>query len=96
MSDESEFLKTGNLFGQNSPEPSAKYPHCNQDILHAPGECFYCDKYPERQYVKYVLDGEFSNNEANGWSGNVAVKEGQTHTHMGITFKVNDEQEWVE
>lgn len=25
------------------------YPHCDSRILHAPGECRFCDDYPERQ-----------------------------------------------
>ncbi len=25
------------------------YPHCDQNVLHAPGECRYCDMYPDRQ-----------------------------------------------
>lgn len=29
--------------------PEAAYPHCDMDVLHAPGECEYCDRYPERQ-----------------------------------------------
>jgi hypothetical protein len=24
-------------------------PHCDQSVLHAPGECAYCDRYPKRQ-----------------------------------------------
>ena len=25
------------------------YPHCDDAVLHAPGECVYCDRYPEAQ-----------------------------------------------
>lgn len=32
-----------------------RYPHCDSNILHAPGECEYCDEYPSRQY-KRILD----------------------------------------
>lgn len=36
------------------PEPTwrgkrAYMPHCDQRVLHAPGECEYCDEYPELQ-----------------------------------------------
>ncbi len=27
----------------------ATMPHCDDKILHAPGECIYCDKYPKQQ-----------------------------------------------
>lgn len=28
------------------------YPHCDARILHAPGECEYCDKYPKWQKLR--------------------------------------------
>lgn len=27
----------------------AKHPHCDDLVLHAPGECEFCDLYPRRQ-----------------------------------------------
>lgn len=27
----------------------APFPHCDSRVLHAPGECEYCDHYPEEQ-----------------------------------------------
>lgn len=27
----------------------AAFPHCDLLVLHAPGECEYCDEYPDRQ-----------------------------------------------
>jgi hypothetical protein len=27
-------------------------PHCDQSILHAPGECEFCDKYPDWQEMR--------------------------------------------
>lgn len=27
-------------------------PHCDQSILHAPGVCEYCDKYPDWQELR--------------------------------------------
>jgi hypothetical protein len=64
------------------------YPHCNAEVLHAPGECVYCDGFPSRQQARLSSGGAFTPNEANGWSGNVAVKEGQVHSHMGVTWVV--------
>lgn len=32
----------------------ADMPHCDQRILHAPGECRYCDEYPDWQEVREV------------------------------------------
>lgn len=29
--------------------PVAAMPHCDAAVLHAPGECVYCDRYPEWQ-----------------------------------------------
>lgn len=63
-------------------------PHCNASMLHAPGECYYCDHYPQRQQA-YIDGGiPFTPNESNGWSGNVAVKAGEVHSHMGAIYTV--------
>jgi len=29
-----------------------QFPHCDQRILHAPGECNYCDKHPDWQALR--------------------------------------------
>jgi hypothetical protein len=29
-----------------------RFPHCDSRILHAPGECAYCDHYPEWQELR--------------------------------------------
>lgn len=31
---------------------SATYPHCDANVLHAPGECIYCDHYPIAQKLR--------------------------------------------
>lgn len=64
------------------------YPHCNTEVLHAPGECYYCDHYPERQAARAASGTPFTPNEANGWSGNIAVKEGEIHQHLGAPYVV--------
>ena len=30
----------------------AQFPHCDSYILHAPGECEYCDRHPEWQELR--------------------------------------------
>lgn len=30
----------------------SQFPHCDQRILHAPGECEYCDGHPEWQALR--------------------------------------------
>lgn len=38
-----------------SPAPSiAQFPHCDQAVLHAPGECSYCDSHPDWQELREV------------------------------------------
>lgn len=66
----------------------AEYPHCNTTTIHAPGECHYCDMHPDLQEARSLSGVPFSSNEANGWSGNVAVKAGERHTHLGATYTV--------
>lgn len=79
-----------------------EFPHCNSEVLHAPGECVYCDAFPKRQ-ADWTADGTpFTPNESNGWSGNVAVKAGEQHTHMGATFTApthmtrDEERSWLD
>jgi hypothetical protein len=50
----------------------AEFPHCNSEVLHAPGTCRYCDMYPERQAARTASKTPFTPAEANGWYGNVA------------------------
>lgn len=66
----------------------ATFPHCDSLILHAPGECKYCDMYPERQKermdngVNFTGHGDDPATEVrpldtiNKWGGNVP-KEGK-------------------
>lgn len=51
---------------------TAEYPHCNPEVLHAPGTCQFCDLYPERQAMRAASRTAFTPAEANGWMGNVA------------------------
>ena len=65
-------------------------PHCNAQVLHAPGECVYCDREPVAQQARIDSGTPFTPNEANGWSGNVAAPAGKPHTHMGTTSVPDD------
>jgi hypothetical protein len=38
----------------------AKYPHCDARVLHAPGECKYCDLYPDEQQKRDLLGINFT------------------------------------
>lgn len=39
-----------------------QFPHCDQRILHAPGECAHCDIYPEWQDLREMWGIAFT-----GW-----------------------------
>jgi hypothetical protein len=32
----------------------ATFPHCDSNVLHAPGECEYCDEYPVFQEMRLL------------------------------------------
>lgn len=66
----------------------APYPHCNPETIHSPGTCYYCDLHPDLQAARRGSGRPFSPAEGNGWSGNVAVRAGEVHSHMGATFIV--------
>ena len=40
-----------------------QFPHCDQRILHAPGECKYCDSHPEWQALRLAWKIAFT-----GWT----------------------------
>ena len=44
----------------DDPSLKAPYPHCDSDVLHAPGECEYCDEYPEAQHERIDNDINFT------------------------------------
>lgn len=37
-----------------------QFPHCDSRVLHAPGECKYCDEHPEWQELREVWDINFT------------------------------------
>lgn len=46
-----------------------EYPHCDQHLLHAPGECEYCDKYPFAQERRFVAGINFTGHD---WPGSIS------------------------
>lgn len=43
-----------------------KMPHCDQYVLHAPGECKYCDMYPEAQQKRVADKINFTGHHEHG------------------------------
>lgn len=43
--------------------PHPMYPHCDQRILHAPGECTFCDHNPEWQVLRMAWGIAFTGYE---------------------------------
>ena len=49
-------------------ETEARFPHCDDRILHAPGKCRYCDLYPEMQKAREEQKISFTGEPArSGW-----------------------------
>ena len=46
----------------------AEYPHCDPDVLHAPGTCRHCDMYPDRQAARMGLRINFTGGNVAGRS----------------------------
>jgi len=45
------------MFKRTEPQAlglSIQFPHCDPRILHAPGECKFCDMHPEWQHLRQV------------------------------------------
>lgn len=42
------------------------YPHCDTRVLHAPGECEYCDQCPDAQAQRIQCGVAFSGHEPEG------------------------------
>lgn len=41
-------------------------PHCDQSVLHAPGECKYCDQHPDWQALRVVWGIAFTGHPVDG------------------------------
>lgn len=44
-------------------ERVGQLPHCDQSVLHAPGECQYCDRHPDWQALRIVWGIAFTAHE---------------------------------
>lgn len=51
-----------NLFPDGFPQ----MPHCDQSVLHAPGECQYCDQRPDWQAYRIVARINFTGQAIEG------------------------------
>lgn len=47
-------------------ENRAFAPHCDQRILHAPGDCWACDLYPDWQKLRELWGIDFSGHSTDG------------------------------
>lgn len=47
-------LKEGDLAPKKAPGSFPQFPHCDPRVLHAPGECQYCDMHPDWQKLREV------------------------------------------
>lgn len=43
-----------------------QFPHCDQRVLHAPGECQYCDKHSEWQMLRQAWGIAFTGYDPEG------------------------------
>jgi hypothetical protein len=43
-----------------------RFSHCDQDVLHAPGECSYCDTHPEAQRARKEAGINFTGHRKEG------------------------------
>lgn len=41
----------------------ATMPHCDARVLHAPGECEYCDRYPDWQRLRQTWGVAFTGHD---------------------------------
>lgn len=62
-----------------------QFPHCDQRILHAPGECRYCDSHPEWQALRLAWGIAFTGYEPDGHELPCPADHarGNTHTQWG-------------
>lgn len=48
------------MLKRKKTEDRAYMPHCDSSVLHAPGECEFCDEYPDFQHYRVVARINFS------------------------------------
>jgi hypothetical protein len=45
------------------------FPHCDSSVLHAPGECTYCDRHPEWQALRRAWGIAYTGHEPIDYPG---------------------------
>jgi hypothetical protein len=71
--------------------PLAEYPHCDQRVLHSPGQCTYCDMYPAKQQSRIEQKVNFTGQAFEGLSpcpADLARGIGQAHGWVGNRPKI--------
>lgn len=51
------------------------YPHCDQRVLHAPGQCVYCDRFSSLQEARLSQRVNFTGQSREGFSQCPAERE---------------------
>lgn len=59
------------MFRKETPKlfeepPIKQFPHCDTRVLHAPGECIYCDKHKDWQFLRISWGIAFTGWEPEG------------------------------
>ena len=44
----------------------ADFPHCDQNVLHTPGSCTYCDQFPGQQQCRLINRINFTGQDIKG------------------------------
>ncbi len=60
-----EDIESGRRFPRANVS-NCPFPHCDQRILHAPGECIHCDSFPVYQYYRQALGINFTGHRLSG------------------------------
>jgi len=45
----------------------AEFPHCDDKVLHAPGECRFCDDFPDLQRERLFQGINFTGHQESGF-----------------------------
>lgn len=56
------------LRGDYRPSPHPQMPHCDGLVLHAPGECEFCDRHPDWQRVREEARINFTGHRREGFA----------------------------
>jgi len=67
-------------FGRPSKPAIEQYPHCDMKVLHAPGECEYCDQHPDWQELRETWGVNFTGHSEEGKTQCPAERERDLNT----------------